>query len=82
MPADEAAGPRRVAHVPPEELDLAIVRLLEDAGSSPTENVRTAWARLFGWKQVRSEIEIVFEEAVDRLRAAGAIDGDSVLRLR
>jgi very-short-patch-repair endonuclease len=82
VPADEAAVPRRVAHVPPEELDLAIVRLLEDAGSSPMENVRTAWARLFGWRKVGSEIDIVFEEAVDRLRAAGAIDGDSVLRLR
>jgi hypothetical protein len=81
VPESDGATARRVAHVPPAELDLAIVQLLCDAGPTELDRLRTAWARLFGWRRVGPDIEVAFDEAVDRLLDGGRIDGSSVLSL-
>lgn len=72
---------RKVSQVPPEELDLAIELLLGDAGPTAPADLRTAWARLFGWRRVGSDIEIAFEDAVQRLERAGRISGPDPLRV-
>lgn len=81
VPVDEYDPVRVVREVPPEELDRAIVLLLTDAGTSDFERLRQTWARLFGWRRVGIDIEVAFEEAVDRLLRAGEIDGPDPLRL-
>lgn len=73
---------RPVGHVAPDELDLAVVRLLADAGTSAAcSDLRTAWARLFGWRRIGTEIENAFDDALDRLRSDAAITGTSEIRL-
>ncbi len=81
VPESDDAQARRVAHVPPAELDLAIINLLRDAGPTDPEHLRTAWARLFGWRRVGADIEVAFDDAVDRLVDRGRIEGTRVLRL-
>lgn len=72
---------RKVAHVHPVELELAIVNLLQDAGASSPVRLRTEWARLFGWHRVGSDIEDAFDDAVNRLMAQGRVQGPDPLRL-
>ena len=81
MPIDEYEPARVVREVPPEELDRAVVLLLTDAGTSAYERIRQAWARLFGWRRVGVDIEVAFEETVDRLLDAGEVGGPDPLRL-
>jgi very-short-patch-repair endonuclease len=81
VPSGKDAVPRRVQHVPPAELELAIVQLLRDAGTSDAARLRVAWARLFGWRRVGADIEVAFEDAVDRLIDEGTIEGPDPLRL-
>ncbi len=81
VPTDEYEPIRVVREVPPEELDLAVALLLTDAGTSDFERIRQTWARLFGWRRVGIDIEVAFEEAVDRLVDAGVIDGPDPLRM-
>lgn len=81
VPESETVTPRRVAHVSPAELDLAIIQLLRDAGPSSPDGLRTAWARLFGWKRVGGDIEVAFDDAVDRLLEQGLIQGTNLLRV-
>lgn len=81
VPASDDIPARRVAHVPLGELDLAIINLLRDAGPTEPDRLRTAWARLFGWRRVGADIDMAFEDAIDRLVDQGRIEGTSVLRL-
>jgi very-short-patch-repair endonuclease len=81
VPSGKDAVPRRVQHVPPAELELAIVQLLRDAGTSDAARLRVAWARLFGWRRVGPDIEVAFEDAVDRLIGEGVVEGPDPLRL-
>jgi very-short-patch-repair endonuclease len=67
VPADDTVTPRRVRHVPPAELDLAIVQILRDGGPATRADLRTYWTRLFGWKRTGPEIESAFDASVDRL---------------
>ena len=81
VPASQDAPRRSVGEVPPDEIQLALVRLLGDAGSSSPENLRQAWARLYGWARVGADIEIAFERAVDVLITANKVRGSDLLRL-
>ena len=80
-PRDDQVIPRKVAMVPLEERRLAVVKLLEDAGPTEPDRLRIAWARLFGWRRVGSDIEMAFEDDVDALTANGSVIGPAPLRL-
>ena len=82
VPTEDSATVRPVALVAPAELDLAILLLLGDAGPTDRHKLREHWKRLFGWRRVGSEIEVAFEEAVERLLSAGRIGGPDPLRAR
>ena len=81
VPASDDAPRRRVEEVPPDEIELAIMHLLEDAGASRNADLREAWARLYGWKRVGPDIERAFDRAVRALIKAGKVSGPDPLRL-
>jgi very-short-patch-repair endonuclease len=81
VPEDEYAIARKVTSIAPAELQLAIVKLLGDAGAADQDGLRTAWARLFGWRRVGSDIEIAFEDALEALVLSGAVLGPDPYRL-
>ncbi|WP_421121915.1 DUF3320 domain-containing protein [Aquihabitans daechungensis] len=81
VPEDELATARKVRSVAPAELQLALVKLLEDAGATSRDDLRTAWARLFGWRRVGADIELAFDDAVDALVRGGRVSGADVLSL-
>ena len=81
VPASDGAPRRPVEEVPPEEIELAIMYLLEDAGASRNTDLREAWARLYGWKRVGPDIERAFDRAVRALIRAGKVNGPDPLRL-
>ena len=81
VPAFDDAPRRPVEEVPPDEIELAIMHLLEDAGASRNADLREAWARLYGWKRVGPDIERAFDRAVRALIEAGKVNGPDPLRL-
>lgn len=81
VPEDELVIARKVTAIAPAELQLAIVKLLGDAGAADQDGLRTAWARLFGWRRVGSDIEIAFEDALEALVRSGAVVGPEPYRL-
>jgi very-short-patch-repair endonuclease len=81
VPASDDAPRRPVEHVPPDEIELAVVHLLEDAGTSRNADLRGAWARLYGWKRVGPDIERAFDRAVRALITAGKVNGPDPLSL-
>jgi len=81
VPAFDDAPRRPVEEVPPDEIELAIMHLLKDAGDSPNAYLRKAWASLYGWKRVGPDIERAFDRAVRALIEAGKVNGPDPLRL-
>jgi hypothetical protein len=81
VPASDDAPRRPVEHVPPEEIELAIMHLLEGAGDARRADLRAAWARLFGWKRVGPDIGKAFDLAVRALIRAGKVNGPDPLGL-
>ena len=74
--------PRRpVGEVPPDEIQKALLLLLNDAGPSTPENLRQAWGRLYGWARIGADIEIAFERAIDALTTANKVSGSDLLRV-
>ena len=74
--------PRRpVGEVPPDEIQKALLLLLNDAGPSTPENLRQAWGRLYGWARIGADIEIAFERTVRALIAANRMRDSDLLRL-
>ena len=67
--------------VPPNERKLAVLLLLRDAGPSRSEDLRQAWARLYGWARVGPDIAHAFNEAVKALTTDGRVDVDGQGRL-
>lgn len=64
--------PRPVEEVPPEELQLAIHRLLADTkGPVKLPELRTLWRKLFGWHRSGKKINIAFQDALAKVPAAG-----------
>jgi len=81
VPAEHSNFVRKVGSVDPRELELAIELLLDDAsGTSPAE-LRMAWARLFGWRRVGTDIELAFERALQNLKGQGKVVGEQRLEL-
>lgn len=81
VPRSSDSPRREVARVPPEEIQLAICRILEDAGPCDPEDLCREWARTYGWKRVGSDIRDAFHQAVTVLREAGVVTGHNPLRL-
>jgi very-short-patch-repair endonuclease len=81
VPTSSEAPRRGVARVPPEELQLAICRILEDAGPCDPEDLCKEWARVYGWKRVGPDISDAFDQSVRSLRDAGVVIGQNPLRL-
>lgn len=81
VPTSPEAPRREVALVPPEEIQLAICRILEDAGPCDPEDLCKEWARIYGWKRVGSDIRDAFDQAVKALRDSGVVIGRNPLRL-
>ncbi|MFN3219829.1 MAG: DUF3320 domain-containing protein [Acidimicrobiales bacterium] len=79
----EADGPRRkkVGEVPADEQQLAILNLLGDAGETNTADLCLAWARLFGWARIGTDINSAFERAIDELARQGKITAEDPIRL-
>ena len=81
VPTSSGAPRREVARVPPEEIQLAVRRILEDAGPCNPEDLCREWARVYGWKRVGSDIKDAFDQAVKALRDTGVVIGRNPLRL-
>ena len=81
VPADQDAPRRPVDEVPPEEIETAISLLLRETGAVSPDELRQAWARLYGWGRVGPDIEKAFERAVRALIEAGIVSGPDPLRL-
>ena len=68
-------GPRSVDEVPPQELQLAIQRLLEDVeGQVERTELLTKWRGLFGWPRATPKVRIAFQEALNALVDQNRID--------
>ena len=81
VPTWSEAPRREVARVPPEEIHLALCRILEDAGPCAPEDLCREWARIYGWRRVGDDIKSAFDQAVKALREAGVVIGQDPLRL-
>ena len=81
VPMFDGSPRRPVGEVPPDEIQRALLLLLNDAGPSKSENLRQAWGRLYGWARIGADIEIAFEMAVRALIAADRVRDSDLLRL-
>ena len=81
VPTWHQAPRRAVARVPPEEIQLALCRILEDAGACAPEDLRREWARIYGWSRVGDDIKGAFDQAINALREAGVVIGQNPLHL-
>ena len=81
VPMFDGAPRRPVGEVPPDEIQRALLLLLNDAGPSSPENLRQAWGRLYGWARMGADIKIAFERAVRALIAANRVRDSDLLRL-
>lgn len=64
---------RKLAHVPAEELDLAVAHLIKDAHTLDPDTLAQQVARLFGWQRATEDIRFTVELSVERLVEAGDI---------
>lgn len=76
-------NPRPVAHVADQELNLALVHLLQSAGGMSTDELVTACARVFGWTRVGSDIRARLSTLIAEMIQSGHVGViDGVLRVR
>lgn len=66
--------PRKLVHVPEEELDLAVTRLIEDARLLDGDTLAQQVSKLFGWQRATEENRSVTELSVDRLIGRGEVE--------
>ncbi|GAA1568557.1 DUF3320 domain-containing protein [Kribbella karoonensis] len=64
---------RPVQHVPPEELDLAVLGTISDVISADEAEVVIAVSRLFGWRRSGGDIVAAVQASIARSVDAGAI---------
>ncbi|MCO7218480.1 DUF3320 domain-containing protein [Klenkia sp. PcliD-1-E] len=72
VPADDDAV-RKVGHVPPAEMDLAVTLLVRDAGVMTDEAVLAAVRNLYRWRRAGADIQSAVSAAVSRAETAGAV---------
>lgn len=72
---------RKIGHVPPEEIQLALWNTVRDARSITRGDAKSFVARLFGWFRIGPGIDAVLDQALDRLIAEGWLEeSNSLLR--
>jgi transcription elongation GreA/GreB family factor/very-short-patch-repair endonuclease len=78
---DRPASVRRVEHVPPHELDVAMAHVASEAIAASFDQLTESVAKVFGWKRRGADIRPALAAAVERLIAAGRLeDAGDVLR--
>jgi transcription elongation GreA/GreB family factor len=72
---------RRVEHIPPQELDIALGHVAAEAVAATADQLTGTVARIFGWHQRGSDIRSVLDGGLARLVGAGRLDrrGDAYL---
>lgn len=73
VPGEDEHSQRLVQEIPPAELDLAVLKTIEGAGSSNRDELTESVARLFGWSRRGARIVALLDEAIDRSIASGAL---------
>ncbi|ACZ22318.1 hypothetical protein Sked_24040 [Sanguibacter keddieii DSM 10542] len=63
---------RKIRHVPPEELDLAVVGLVQDAIAIEGDDLRRAVSQLFGWNLTGEAVSAI-ESATSRVVHRGDV---------
>lgn len=66
-------SPRKLVHIPEEELDLAVTHLIDDARLLDADTLAQQVSKLFGWQRVTEENRSVTELSVDRLIGCGDV---------
>jgi very-short-patch-repair endonuclease len=69
VPTDDPHSVRDIEHIPPEELDEAVDRLVGDAHLIAEDDLLTAVSRLFGVARTSKRIHATLQEALERLIA-------------
>lgn len=75
--ADDPRTEREVKHVPPEELKLAIRRIVVDAHTVTHDDLSQHVARLFGWRRRGTEIRATLDDATAELLRSGDLLEDN-----
>jgi very-short-patch-repair endonuclease len=73
VPGSSEASARDIEEVPRAELELALRRLVEDAGVIATDELGARVARLFGWARRGRDIHEALQSSVRSLLAAGVL---------
>lgn len=74
--------PRKIAHVPPEEIEEAVLVAVQLSGGMRREEIPTKAGRVLGNRHTGSDIKTAVLEAVDRLLADGTlVESGDVLRV-
>jgi len=71
LPADSER--RAIEHIPPSEISLAILYLVEDQFGVIEESLPQAVARLFGIERLRSESADIIRQVVENLLSSGKL---------
>jgi hypothetical protein len=72
---------RNLTQIPPEEIELAFTKILQEALSLPREPLIVQTARIFGIDRVSSEAQQSLDQVLERLISKGAVaDVDGRLR--
>jgi very-short-patch-repair endonuclease len=64
---------RPVGHVPPEELELAVVHVVRDSVVAESAQIALAVSRHFGWRRQGLDIQAAVQSALSRLQNSGAL---------
>ena len=65
---------RTVHQTPPDELDLAVARIVRDAVTIEDEGVTQAVRSVFGWRRAGGDIQAAIAASVDRCLRMGSVE--------
>lgn len=83
VPSSSDRTRRDAGHLPPEELQLAVQRIVEDVRSIAEDELRTTVARLFGFARTGEQVAETINSAIVALVASGRVTrrSDGLIRL-
>jgi very-short-patch-repair endonuclease len=79
-PVDDA-GRRQIDRIAPEEVELAVLRLVADALALDDGDLERAVRDLFGFRRLGARIATAIREALERLERSGAVGRDDAGRV-
>lgn len=79
VPTDNPETERPAKHVPQQELQLAVRRIVQDAHTAEPDAISLHVARLFGWQRRGPDVQAALEDAIDALVNSGALRVDGGL---